>query len=128
MKIYKLINSISLKISILLFNQRVPLSYIFFNKLYKTLIIKKDIINEIIRVTKNNGIVSICNSTGKKYVKIFSEDYIDSSEAILHSSSKLLDLFNDNIGEVIFKHHSNDEINRHLTSSKHSNYLIKIKK
>lgn len=88
----------------------------------------KKSINEIIRVTKNNGIISICNSTGKKYVKIFSEDYIDSSEAILHSSRKLLDLFNDNIGEVIFKHHPNDEINRHLTSSKHSNYLIKIKK
>lgn len=55
MKIYKLINSISLKISILLFNQRVPLSYIFFNKLYKTLIIKKDIINEEIYNFHHNG-------------------------------------------------------------------------
>ena len=135
MKISNLINSIFLKISILLFDQRVPLSYIFFNKLYKILIINKDIINEheksineVIRVTKNNGIISICNSTGRKYVKIFSEDYIDSSEAILHSSSKLLSLFKDSIGEVIFKYHPNDEVNKHILHSKHSNYLIKIKK
>ena len=85
-------------------------------------------INEVIRVTKNNGIISICNSTGRKYVKIFSEDYIDSSEAILHSSSKLLSLFKDSIGEVIFKYHPNDEVNKHILHSKHSNYLIKIKK
>ncbi len=85
-------------------------------------------INEIIRVTKNNGIISICNSTGREHVKIFSDDYIDSSEAILHSSSKLLSLFKDKIGEVIFKHHPNDDINKHLINSKHSNYLIKIKK
>lgn len=135
MTIYNLINSISLKFSMLLFDQRVPLSYIFFNKLYKILIINKDIINEheksineVIRVTKNNGIISICNSTERKYVKIFSEDYIDSSEAILHSASKLLSLFKDSIGEVIFKYHPNDKVNKHILHSKHSNYLIKIKK
>lgn len=55
MKISNLINSISLKISILLFDQRVPLSYIFFNKLYKILIIKKDIINEEIYNFHYNG-------------------------------------------------------------------------
>ena len=41
MKIHKILNNISLKISLFLFNQRIPLSYIFFNKFYKFLIVKK---------------------------------------------------------------------------------------
>ena len=33
-------------------------------------------IKELIRVTKNNGIISICSSHGKKIRKVFSEDYM----------------------------------------------------
>lgn len=55
MKIHKILNNISLKISLFLFNQRIPLSYIFFNKFYKFLIVKKKIENEEIYNFHNKG-------------------------------------------------------------------------
>ena len=85
-------------------------------------------IKELIRVTKNNGIISICSSHGKKIRKVFSEDYIESSEEILGSSNKILSFFNNSIGDVIFKYHPFDENNKDHLNSKRSNYLIKIKK
>ncbi len=93
MKIYKLINRISLKISILLFNQRVPLSYIFFNKLYRILIVKKDKINEEIynfhhkgfgklKININEGLIKFKNNlsilekdNGSNNIKIDKRQY-----------------------------------------------------
>ena len=64
----------------------------------------------------------------KKIRKVFSEDYIESSEEILGSSNKILSFFNNSIGDVIFKYHPFDENNKDHLNSKRSNYLIKIKK
>ena len=44
--IYKIVNYISRKLSLIIFHQRLPLSYIIFNKLYKRFIVNNKIEDE----------------------------------------------------------------------------------
>lgn len=75
------------------------------------------VINETIRVLKDNGMVSMYHSHNKN--KRFSNYYLDTSKIIL-------DLFGDNLNDIYFKYHSFDK-NKKLDRGI-SNILVSIKK
>jgi hypothetical protein len=53
--LHKIINSLSIKISILLFNQRLPLEYIFYNFIFRLFVTKKNYNNLTIKNFHENG-------------------------------------------------------------------------
>ena len=57
--LHKIFNYISRKISLIIFNQRLPLSYILFNKLYKKFIVSKKIEDDDILKFHNSGFVKL---------------------------------------------------------------------
>ena len=48
--LHKIINSISIKISIFFFNQRLPLEYVFYNFIFRSFIAKKNQNNLTIKI------------------------------------------------------------------------------
>ena len=57
--LHKIFNYISRKVSLIIFNQRLPLSYIMFNKLYKKFIESKKIKDDDILKFHNSGFVKL---------------------------------------------------------------------
>ena len=57
--IYKIVNYISRKLSLIIFHQRLPLSYVIFNKLYKRFIVNNKIDDEDILKFHNSGFVKL---------------------------------------------------------------------
>ena len=53
--LHKIINSLSIKISILVFNQRLPLKYIFYNFIFRLFIAKQNRNNLMIKNFHENG-------------------------------------------------------------------------
>lgn len=76
-------------------------------------------ISEIIRVGKNNCLVGI----GFSYLP-----NINFHKDKIHNSKVLFKYFGNNIGDVYFKYHPNDDIEDRNLSSKRAIYLLKIKK
>lgn len=74
-------------------------------------------IKEVIRVLKNNGIVSMCHSHNKGNTS-YSNQNIDSSKI-------MLDYFGENLGYVYLKNHPFDE---DKSLSRRSNFILSIKK
>ncbi len=57
--LHKIFNYISRKLSLIIFNQRLPLSYIIFNKLYKKFIVSNKIEDDDILKFHNSGFVKL---------------------------------------------------------------------
>tara|TARA_B100000941_G_scaffold290757_1_gene274515 strand:+ start:836 stop:1624 length:789 start_codon:yes stop_codon:yes gene_type:complete len=77
-------------------------------------------ISEVIRVAKNNCLISMCHSHVDDFEnKGYSNYHLNSSEVVLN-------LFKNNIGYTYFKNHPFDEGNKR--NNGRSNFLIKIKK
>jgi hypothetical protein len=80
----------------------------------------KKAIDEVIRVSKNKGIVSMCHSHASEFP---SRGY---SNVHINSSKVMLDFFGENLGYTYFKYHPFDE-NKDLAYGR-SNFMISIKK
>ena len=59
MPLHKILNKISINLSIKFFGARLPLSYIFFNTIFKWFIINKNINNEFIKKYYEDGFVKL---------------------------------------------------------------------
>ena len=59
MKIHKIITHLSIKLSLVLFKLRMPILYVFFNKFYSSLILKKNINSKVIKLYDKNGFVKL---------------------------------------------------------------------
>jgi len=59
MKLHKIISYLSIKLSLIFFKLRMPISYVIFNKLYSSLILKKNINSKLIKLYDKNGFVKL---------------------------------------------------------------------
>ena len=57
--LHKIFNYISRKLSLIIFNQRLPLGYIMFNTIYKKYIVNKKIEDDEILKFHNSGVVKL---------------------------------------------------------------------
>ena len=78
-KIYKLINFLSLKTSLFLFKQRLPLGYVLFNYLYKKIIVNSDLNDNEISEFHKSGFVKL-NLNLKNEINSFKDKFFFKEE------------------------------------------------
>ena len=78
--LYEMFNNISKKISLLLFKQRLPISYIIFNALFKKFIVNKSISNDDILRFHKSGFVKLKNIDLKDEIEEYKNKFFIKEE------------------------------------------------